>query len=87
MYCEAGPVKIRLAARAVPDLDPGPLVGEHRQQPSAGSSRVRQNALIFRLYLVLLYTTLLEFTTSGDVHPVHARAHAATLLQWLHGYQ
>ena len=26
MYCEAGPVKIRLAAREVPDLDPGPLV-------------------------------------------------------------
>ena len=25
MYCKAGPVKIRLAARAVPDLDPGPL--------------------------------------------------------------
>jgi hypothetical protein len=31
MYCEAGAVKIRLAARAVPDLDQGPLAREHRQ--------------------------------------------------------
>jgi len=40
MYCEAGAVKIRLAARAVPDLDPGPLAREHRQQPPAGASRL-----------------------------------------------
>jgi len=37
MYCEAGHVKIRLAARAVPDLDPGPLVSSPRQQPPSGS--------------------------------------------------
>ena len=30
MFCEAGPVKIRLAARAVPDLDPGPLAREYK---------------------------------------------------------
>jgi hypothetical protein len=30
MYCEAGPVKIRLDAREVPDLDPGPLAREPR---------------------------------------------------------
>mgnify|MGYP000043001721 CR=1 FL=1 len=29
MFCEAGPVKIRLAAKAVPDLDPGPLAREY----------------------------------------------------------
>ncbi len=37
MFCEAGPVKTRLAARVVPDLDPGPLAREHRPQPSAVS--------------------------------------------------
>ncbi|MGB7451264.1 MAG: hypothetical protein WBM36_03960 [Lysobacterales bacterium] len=30
MFCEAGPVKIRPVARAVPDLDPGPLAREYR---------------------------------------------------------
>ena len=37
MYCEVGPVKVRVDARAVPDLDPGPLAREHSQPLSAGS--------------------------------------------------
>jgi hypothetical protein len=45
MYCEAGPVKIRLDGRVVPDLDPGPLAREHRQQPPAGSVRHSQNLM------------------------------------------
>jgi len=69
MFCEAGPVKIRLAAREVPDLDPGPLVGEFRQQPSVGSSRVRQNGLISGVYPVLEYATLLAFAASVDNSP------------------
>jgi hypothetical protein len=36
MSCEAGLVKIQLAARAVPDINPGSLVREHRQQLPAG---------------------------------------------------
>ncbi|MGB5486603.1 MAG: hypothetical protein WBN06_04385, partial [Lysobacterales bacterium] len=39
MFCEAGLVKTRLAARAVPDQDPGPLAREHRPQQSAVSPR------------------------------------------------
>jgi hypothetical protein len=31
--------------RVVPDLDPGPLASEHRQQPPAGSARLYQNRL------------------------------------------
>ena len=30
MFCEAGPVKIRPAAREVPDLGQGPLAREYR---------------------------------------------------------
>jgi len=42
MYCETGPVKIRLAARVVPDPDPGPLAREHRPQLPAVPSRFRE---------------------------------------------
>ncbi|MGB7453382.1 MAG: hypothetical protein WBM36_14745, partial [Lysobacterales bacterium] len=64
MYCEAGPVKIRLAARAVPDLDPGPLAREHRPQPPAVPLRPCQNSLFLKSRQALVFTTLLEFTAS-----------------------
>ena len=37
MYCKAGPVKIRRAARGVPDLDPGPLSHERNALPPTGA--------------------------------------------------
>ena len=37
MYCKAGPVKIRWAARGVPDRDPGPLSHEPKALPLTGS--------------------------------------------------
>ena len=66
MYCEAGAVKIRLAARAVPDLDPGPLAREHSQQPATGSSPPRQNSLLLKGYQAMVYKALPEFT--GNPH-------------------
>jgi len=62
MYCEAGPVKIRSDARAVPDLDPGPLAREPRQQPPTGSEPLHRNSLFFKGYQAMVYATMLGFT-------------------------
>ena len=88
-YCEAGPVKTRLVARVVPDLDPGPLAREYRPQPSAVSPAITTSSELpfCRCSLALMFTTLLKVTASVDARPDRARGGVLVLHHWHHVYR